>query len=119
MSTESKTDVTAASVGGGASGSVQWWVADLDRYGNPTLTDGAHSEREGCEQALYIMRRLGLRPEQRRAICRVEIYPPEAKSHGANEDALNTLNGIGLGQNVQDHRSLREAIQPKNETNGK
>ncbi len=78
---------------------VQWWVADLDRYGNPRLTDGAHSEREGCEEAIYIMARLGIQPDRKRAICRVEIYPPEAKSHGANEDALKTLNSIGLGQN--------------------
>lgn len=79
--------------------SVQWWVADLDRYGNPTLSDGAHENREGCEQALYIMARLGLRPEQKRAICRVEIYPPESKAHGASEGALNTLNAIGLRPN--------------------
>ena len=82
-------------------GSVQWWVADLDRYGNPTLSDGAHSDREGCEKALYIMARLGLRPDQKRAICRVEIYPPEAKAHDTNEGALRTLNGIGLGQNTE------------------
>lgn len=78
---------------------VQWWVADLDQHGNPKLTDGAHDDREGCEKALYIMARLGLRPEQQRAICRVEIYPPEAKAHDANEDALKTLNAIGLGRN--------------------
>lgn len=76
--------------------SVQWWVADLDRYGNPTLTDGSHSYREGCEQALHIINRLGLRPDQPRAICRVEIYPPESNLHGSNEDALNTLNEIRI-----------------------
>lgn len=75
---------------------VQWWVADLDRHGNPTLSDGAHSDREGCEKAIYIMERLGLRKGQRMGICRVEIFPPAAKPHGANEDALGILNGIGL-----------------------
>jgi len=75
---------------------VQWWVADIDRHGNPLLEDGAHSNREGCEKALYIMRRLGLRPHQKRAICRVEIYPPEAKAHDADESALTILNSIGL-----------------------
>lgn len=78
---------------------VQWWVADLDRHGNPTLTDGAHGSREGCEKALYLMKRLGLRPDQKRAICRVEIYPPVAKPHDANENALRALNGIGIGGN--------------------
>lgn len=94
---------------GAAPCSVQWWVADLDRYGNPTLSDGAHGDREGCEKALYIMARLGLRPEQKRAICRVEIYPPEAKAHDANEDALRTLNGIGLGQNTEARHGEKDA----------
>lgn len=75
---------------------VQWWVADLDQHGNPSLIDGAHEGREGCELALYIIQRLGLRPNQKRAICRVEIFPPVAKSHGANEEALGALNDIGL-----------------------
>lgn len=100
MSTENTNDQHQPEGLGAMTGSVQWWVADLDRYGNPTLSDGAHGDREGCEKALYIMARLGLRPEQKRAICRVEIYPPEAKAHDANEDALRTLNGIGLGQNI-------------------
>lgn len=25
----------------------QYWLAELDRYDNPTLIDGAHSEEEG------------------------------------------------------------------------
>lgn len=75
---------------------VQWWVAELDRYGNPKLTDGAHSNREGCEQAIYLMNRLGLSNDIRHAICRVEINPPVAAPHGANEDAIDTLNSIVL-----------------------
>lgn len=75
---------------------LQWWVADIDQYGMPKLTDGPHSKRDGCEHALYLLSRLGLRPEQKRAICRVEIFPPVAKPHGADEEALNALNSIGL-----------------------
>lgn len=55
---------------------VQWWVAELDRYGNPKLTDGAHSERDGCEQAIYLLARLGLAKDTKHAICRVEHVTP-------------------------------------------
>ena len=34
--------------------SQQWWLAELDQYGNPTLVDGAHSDRSGAERAMEI-----------------------------------------------------------------
>ena len=74
----------------------QFWLAKLDQYGNPTLTDGPHDERPGVEQALYLFRRLGLGKAERYACAEVVITEVEPTPHGANEDALNTLNGIGL-----------------------
>lgn len=75
---------------------VQWWLATLDRYGNPTLCDGAHSERAGAEKAMYLYGRLGLSNGARYGICRVEVFPAVAAARGANEAAISTLNSIGL-----------------------
>lgn len=75
---------------------VQWWLARLDRYGNPTLCDGAHSERAGAEKAMYLYQRLGMERGQTYGICRVEVFPAVAAPHGANEAAIATLNIIGL-----------------------
>lgn len=75
---------------------VQWWLADIDQYGNAKLTDGPHNERSGVEQAAYLLKRLGLAKDRRFACARVELTDVEAKPHDANEEALETLNGIGL-----------------------
>ena len=80
---------------------VQWWLAELDRYGNPRLCDGAHSERAGAERAgaeraMYLYGRLGLENGQRYGICRVEVFPAVAAPHGTNEEAISALNSIGL-----------------------
>lgn len=75
---------------------IQWWVADVCQYGMPKLTDGPHDNREDCENAIYVMNRLGLSPEKKQVICRVEIYPPVAKAHDVNEEALSALNSIGI-----------------------
>lgn len=77
---------------------VQFWLAELDQYGNPKLTDGAHDKREGVEQALYLIKRLGLAGDRKFACARVEITPVEAKPHGPNEGALNTLNQIWVSR---------------------
>lgn len=74
---------------------VQWWLAELDRYGNPRLCDGAHSERAGAEKAAYLYQRLGLEKGQRYGVVRVEIWPAEARPHDANEAAIGALNAIG------------------------
>lgn len=76
--------------------SVQWWLAELDQHGNPKLTDGPHDDRGGVEQAAYLLWRLGLVRGRRFACARVELGDVEAKSHGTNEEALATLNSIGL-----------------------
>lgn len=74
----------------------QFWLARLDQYGNPTLVDGAHDERAGVEQALYLFNRLGLGKGERYACAEVIVTDVEPGAHGANEDAIETLNGIGL-----------------------
>ena len=74
----------------------QLWLARLDQYGTASLVDGPHSERSGVERALYLFDRLGLSAGRSYVCAEVIITPVEAAAHGANEDALNTLNSIGL-----------------------
>lgn len=73
---------------------VQWWLAELDKHGNPTLTDGAHSDLAGVEEALYLIQKIACLGERGRkfAAVRVEIYEVEAAPHHANMDAIRTLN---------------------------
>lgn len=75
---------------------VQWWLAETDGYGNPTLSDGPHSDRAGVEQAAYLIKRLGLTRGRTFVAARVELSSVKPAAHGADEDALNTLNSIGL-----------------------
>ena len=37
----------------------QYWLAELDQYGNPKLIDGAHSNKDGAEHALELYKQLG------------------------------------------------------------
>lgn len=74
----------------------QFWLAKLDQYGNPTLTDGPHSNRDGVEQAAYLLNRLGLTKERQFVCAEVALTDVEPKAHDANEEALDTLNQIGL-----------------------
>jgi hypothetical protein len=72
---------------------VQFWLAELDRYGNPTLIDGAHSERGGAEEALTLRKRLPmLNTEGRRfAIAEVRLSEPSGEHGPLNEEALQAL----------------------------
>lgn len=74
----------------------QWWLAEIDRYGNPKLCDGAHSTREGVEEALYLHQCLGLGKGKRYAAAQVLLTEIEAKPHGADEGAIQGINSIGL-----------------------
>ena len=72
---------------------VQFWLAELDRYGNPTLIDGAHSARDGAEEALTLRKRLPMINTQGRvfAIAEVHLSEPTGKHGPLNEDALHVL----------------------------
>lgn len=78
----------------------QWWLAELDMYGNPSLTDGAHGDRAGAEEALTIFKRLGLSGERRFAIAEVRLSEPTGEHGPVNEEAIATLNSIGLRHNT-------------------
>lgn len=74
----------------------QWWLAELDQHGNPKLCDGAHSDRQGAEHALYLIQRLGLARDRRFAVAEVRLTEATPDPRGANEEALATLNAVGL-----------------------
>lgn len=72
---------------------VQFWLAELDRYGNPTLVDGAHSGRDGAEEALTLRKRLPMLSTEgkRYAIAEVHLSEPTGEHGPLNEDALAAL----------------------------
>lgn len=67
---------------------VQWWLARLDQYGNPTLTDGAHSDRAGADQAAYLIAAMNLGPGEKYAVARVELTEPRPSADGVNQEAI-------------------------------
>jgi hypothetical protein len=79
----------------------QWWLVELDMHGNPKLTDGAHSVRAGAEKALTLMQRLGLAKDRHFAIAEVRLTEPTGKHGQVNEEAIATLNAIGLRPNTR------------------
>lgn len=79
----------------------QWWLAELDVHGNPSLTDGAHGQRAGAEKALTLINRLGLAQERRFAIAEVRLTDPTGEHGQVNEEAIAALNAIGLRPNTQ------------------
>lgn len=50
----------------------QWWIAEIDQYGNPTLVDGAHGSRQDAEDSIPALKSLWTR-EGKMAIVKVEI----------------------------------------------
>lgn len=69
---------------------VDWWLAEVSRYGYASeLHDGPHSDRSGVEQALHLIRGLGLERGRKFCCVRVEQTVVEAKPHDTNEEALS------------------------------
>ncbi len=73
---------------------IQFWLAELDQYGNPSLIDGAHSERGGAEEALTLRNRLNMISTEGRkfAIAEVHLSEPTGVHSAINESAIKTLN---------------------------
>lgn len=74
--------------------STQWWLAELDRYGNPDLIDGAHDDAEGANQAAYLIRAMHLGdPNRKFAVAKVELFECVPTDKGVNHEAIATING--------------------------
>jgi hypothetical protein len=73
--------------------SIQYWLAELDQYGNPTLIDGAHSNRQGAERAAYLITEMKLgRPDRTFAVAKVELTDCVPSAAGVNLEAVRTIN---------------------------
>ncbi|WP_309601161.1 hypothetical protein [Burkholderia multivorans] len=74
---------------------VQWWLAELDQYGNPKLSDGAHRERASADKAMYLIKNLGLDNKGKRwAVARVELSEPRPSANGVNMEAVATCRAM-------------------------
>lgn len=72
---------------------VQWWLAELDQYGNPKLIDGAHSTPAAVNKAAYLIKSLHLGYADRRfAVARVELTECIPSDNGVNHAAIAQLN---------------------------
>ena len=87
----------------------QWWLAEMDRYGNPKLCDGAHGNREGAEKALSLIRQLGLAGDRVFAVAEVRLSWPTGQHAPVDEAAIATLNAAGLRPNAKVSGSARSA----------
>lgn len=79
-----------------AAGQRWWWLYELGPHGYGKPVDGPHESREGVEEAAYLFARLGLQRDRQFVCAEVIETPVEPKPHGANEEAIGTLNAIGL-----------------------
>ena len=70
----------------------QWWLAEIDQYGNARLVDGSHSTREGADRAAYLIGAMNLGPGKRYAVARVELSEPQPSSRGVNHVAIDEIN---------------------------
>ncbi len=72
---------------------IQYWLAELDQYGNPKMIDGAHSTRAGANKAAYLIRAMGLgKPDRHFAVAKVELSDCVPSSKGANHSAILEIN---------------------------
>lgn len=71
----------------------QYWLAELDDYGNPTLIDGSHEDAEGANEAAYLIQAMRLgKPGRVFAVARVELSECVPSSRGVNREAVATIN---------------------------
>lgn len=71
----------------------QYWLAELDQYGNPSLIDGAHSTRQGVNRAAYLIETMHLgKPNRRFAVAKVELSECKPSAAGVNLEAVRTIN---------------------------
>lgn len=72
---------------------IQYWLAELDQYGNPTLIDGAHRTADGPRQAAYLIDAMSLGKKGRKfAVAKVELSECVPTAAGVNLEAVRTIN---------------------------
>ena len=87
---ESKELPTDANAASDQSVVIEWWLGTRSQYGYvDSLEDGPHSDRDGVEQALYLIRGLGLERDRKFCCVRIEQSDVDPIAHDVNEDALS------------------------------
>lgn len=85
----------------------QFWLAELDRYENPDLIDGPHSDRSGAEKALTLRKALPmLKTEGRKfAVAEVILTDPTGLHEEINHKAVGVIvrNHFQLNQSGESH----------------
>ncbi len=74
----------------------QWWLVELDRYGNCSrMVDGAHSDAGGANQAAYLIKSMHLSSENCQfAVAKIELFPCEPTDKGVNHEAVEQINSV-------------------------
>jgi len=71
----------------------QFWLVELDKYDNPDLIDGSHSDYDGANEALYLRKRMGFyKKDKRYAVARIELLECTDKKYEVNEEAISNCN---------------------------
>lgn len=79
-----------------------YWLAELDNYGTPKLMDGPHDNRNGADEALYLIKRLGLFDQSKKyAIAKVVVSEPDDKDHDINEEAADNVRQLVEWSNIR------------------
>jgi hypothetical protein len=78
----------------------QWWLAELDQYGNPKLIDGAHSDRESVNRAAWLIKAMHLGGNRPRkfAVAKVELSACVPTAAGVDLEAVRTINNAAIGE---------------------
>lgn len=73
--------------------SPQYWLAELDQHGNPTLVDGCHDSPAAANKAAYLIQALHLGPADRRfVVAKVELSECVPSDAGVNHEAVKAIN---------------------------
>jgi hypothetical protein len=72
----------------------QYWLAELDQYGNPKLIDGSHSSPEGANRAAYLLTALRLRSYGVFAVAKVELAECVPSSKGVDHESVEKVVGM-------------------------
>lgn len=73
----------------------QWWLVEIGIHGLPTLADGPHSGRAGCNRAAYLIKAMHLgNPDRKFEVARIQFEECVPESRGTNAAAIDTINAM-------------------------
>lgn len=73
----------------------QYWLAELDMHGNPTLIDGSHDSPKGANKAAYLIDALHLgNPNRVFAVAKVILTECVPSDNGVDHEAVRSINTL-------------------------